>query len=181
LRRYDFRHELAATRGATTDDLVSAALHHAFGHDIVIDSATEQDDRAGVDYWVTFPSGQRLGVDLKLRRDHGDAGDVALEIWSAEPSSDLPGRPGWSRDPAKITDYVLWVWQDVHRYYLAPYPLLRRAFETHYLSWADRFRTARQSSGSWTSTCVFVPIRELEIAMYHFRRHGIPTYQETAA
>jgi len=185
LRHFDFRQELSHSRQAAVTELVTTAARELFGQHVTIEPAAEDDDRAGVDYWALLPSGRRLGIDLKLRRDHGDAGDVALELWSVVPGPDgRPGVPGWPWDPRKRTDYVLWLWLDTRTYYAIPYPLLQAAFCRYARSWVRRYRTADQSSGGWTSRCVFVPIRDLDRAIAAVSRGRLPAAvaaRETAA
>jgi len=185
LRTYHFRQELDHSRQATVTELVTTAAREIFGPDVTVEPAGEDDDRTGVDYWAILPSGRRLGVDLKLRRDHGAAGDVALEMWSVMPGPDgRGGSPGWPWDPKKRTDYVIWIWLDTRTYYAAPYPLLHTAFLRHARDWTRRYRTARQSSGGWTSQCVFVPIDVLDRAIAAVSRGRLPAAaaaKETAA
>jgi len=184
LRTFSFRSELDHSRQAAVNELVATVARELFGPDVTIEQAAEADDKAGVDYWAILPSGRRLGIDLKLRRDHGTAGDVALELWSVMPADGRPGVPGWPWDNRKRTDYVIWIWLDTRTYYAAPYPLLHTAFLRHARDWTRRYRTATQSSGTWTSQCVFVPIRDLDRAIAAVSRGRLPATaaaQETAA
>jgi hypothetical protein len=124
--------------------------------------ALKGNDRAGVDYVVERHRLPSLGIDLKLRNrdfsvtppDYAD--DLALETFSVVEK----GIPGWTRDPAKACDYVLWFWQDTGRFFIVPFPPLCWVFERQWELYRMFFRTEQQRTRgrtSWTSECVFVP------------------------
>jgi hypothetical protein len=69
---------------------------------------------------------------------------------------------GWTRDPSKRTDFVLWHWQDTGRWCLVPFPMLCKVFGEFCPAWASPgsgYRRARQFTpdGRYHSECVFVP------------------------
>lgn len=129
--------------------------------------ATKADDRNGTDYWVHRGENVPLSVDAKVRSiDYATRGedDLALEVWSVKEQC----IPGWSRNPNKRTDYILWLWQDTGRWCLVPFPMLCAVFEDNFLDWYLDYRTATQSTPErgYHSECVFVPRRVVWAAIY---------------
>ena len=148
----------------------------------------EVEDRAGIDFVLAMESGSSLFLDLKLRDKDFGKDDVALEIWSVVPLRDdcADGRPGWTWDKKKKTDYVLFYWRDTCRFFLVPFHPLHRVFRANFRNWiAASFKTARQTTtengGTWQSECIFIP-RELVVrgitkwfggAICELAKHGI--------
>lgn len=123
--------------------------------------ASEADDRKGIDYRVLRADGKQFLVDAKIRNEDWSAknlkyDDLALETWSVIQNG-IGIKVGWTRDTAKHTDYILWLWTDTGRFFLVPFPMLCGVFENHWREWATTYKTARQDSGEWQSECVFVP------------------------
>jgi len=119
--------------------------------------ATTDDDRNGTDYWAHRDAGLRpLSIDLKARAvDPTEAwgeDDLALETWSA-----IGSHIGWTRDPSKATDYILWLWTPTRRFFLVPFPPLCEVFRRYGRGWRKAYGPQRQDSGTWKSECVFVP------------------------
>ena len=138
---------------------------------VKVERANVTDDKSGIDYWVTTQSGQRHGIDVKVRsKDYAQGyppkDDIALEIWSK-----VDSKVGWTRDTNKRTDYILWIWLDTGRWTLVPFPMLCSVFSGHWEQWAKKYdapiQNTRNSDGSqWQSQCVFVPRNVVWGAIY---------------
>lgn len=169
--KYSFNHELAASQSDSSNGDVNTVLLDAVPHALSANPSDNRDDRNGIDWWVHVESGNRLGVDCKVRRtDYMPKGedDLALETWSVVERRVV----GWTRDPAKKTDYVLWLWKDTGRWVLIPFPMLLAVFELNWKGWRKKYKTACQYTPDrdYHSECVFVPRRELWAEIY--RRFG---------
>lgn len=127
--------------------------------------ATPDEDRRGVDWWAERACGRRQGVDLKARRV--DWGDVHIEYVSRA----AEGKPGWTVDRSKITDYVLWLWPK--RYLLLPFPLLqatvRRNLATYRANYASADAKSSSASATWKTQGLGIPIGVLFRDMF-----GVP-------
>lgn len=162
---------LGRSKGSQAE-LDVAALRAFFGDSVDrVESCGISDDMAGIDYRVVLRRGATINVDAKLRlgclrhwRDPSDP-ELTLEVWSKIPSSVAPdGRPGWTLDESKLTDYVLWTWDpdECGQRILMPFQLLRATFRSRCREWVSRYRGNRSSnlgaSGArWESECVYVP------------------------
>lgn len=77
---------------------------------------------------------------------------------------------GWTRDPNKRCDYILWLWQDTGRFCLVPFQMLCKVFSGNWMNWKSQFKTRKQktrrASGDYHSECVFVPRREVWAEIY---------------
>lgn len=130
-------------------------------------------DRGGADF-VASIGGELLNIDAKTR-DSGcsrywrSGPELAIEYWSACPEykneTHQDNKPGWTFDPAKSTNYILYVWepQDSKDCYLVPIIELSKLASANRLKWADASRLTWQSTnrGRWYSACSFVPAREI--------------------
>lgn len=147
-----------------------------------VEAAPEHLDRKGTDWLAHRDYGlPPLRLDLKARRDDClDYGkdDLALETWSViditEPEPESPvvrGRKiGWTRDPSKNTDFILFYWRSTGRFLLAPFPSLCFVFERMWHDWAVTYEIAKQETkdpryGHYYSQCVYVPRREVMLAL----------------
>lgn len=93
-------------------------------------------------------------------------GFALLERWSVEPCASSPaGKIGWTLDPAKITDLVLFTFDptDTTVVYLLPFQHLRKAFIDFGKSWLDEYgpMAFQSTNGRWRSACLFVPAGEV--------------------
>jgi hypothetical protein len=129
-----------------------------------IRKAPKTNDRTGVDYIVERYGLCSLQIDLKLREkdwwaSHSEQDDLALETFSVIGTQKV----GWTRDEKKVSDYILWFWQDTGRFYLLPFPPLCYVFQHYWEEWIKEYRTDRQYTRpengrrGWYSACVFVP------------------------
>lgn len=161
---FDFSERLAMSQGYTVSRDVKDILLAAIPGSQSIEKASQSFDRMGVDWWVVMGDGHKLAVDAKIREEdwaskHPDEDDLALETWSVIENQVV----GWTRNPSKRCDYILWLWQDTGRHCLLPFPMLCSVFGQNWEDWTSRFKTRRQRTpwggGQYHSECVFVPRR----------------------
>lgn len=150
---YDFNERLVWSQGYLHAGIERILVVRIPGAQVVT-KASLGADRHGTDYWVERGNGKALSVDVKVRqRDLSpEYDDLALETWSV-----IGQRVGWTRDDAKLTDYVLWFWQDSGRFFLADFPCLCKVFQRYWQQWLGLYQVAVQDSGGWKSQCIFVP------------------------
>lgn len=162
-RTFTFQNQLIMSEEAINEqeDLPTYLLRHIPLAEKV-ERANREDDRRGIDYWVTLQSGRVIGVDVKCRENDWQSrgcDDVALEIWSVVEKQVI----GWTRNTQKQTDYVLFLWKDTGRFLLLDFPVLCSIFIQHWETWRRIYQTAYQrtsecpSRSGWHSQCVFVP------------------------
>lgn len=185
-RDYGFDERMAMSQGVATNADVRTILLAEIPGAVNVSQAASVNDRQGVDWWVEMSTARHLAVDAKVREQdwaatHPGDDDLALETWSVVEQQVI----GWTRDPSKRCDYVLWLWSDTGRFCLVPFPMLCRVFIENWQQWARRFKTARQhtprGSGGYHSECVFVPRRELWSAIYRRFAGNILPAQDRAA
>lgn len=151
---YDFDERLAWSNGFA-DVGIDKILRNRIPGCVAVERAESQDDKNGTDYWAIRDGLPALSVDVKARsKDYAPDGkdDLALETWSV-----IGKRPGWTRDRAKRTDFVLWFWADTGRFFLVSFPVLCDVFSQYWSEWRKTYRPYVQSSGAWQSECIFVP------------------------
>jgi len=138
-----------------------------------VERAARGDDIHGTDYWAYRADESRLSIDAKIRHKDFAQGrfpqdDLALETWSSIPEGVRQGKIGWTRDPAKRTDYIFWYWAETGRYLLVPFPMLYAVFAERWKEWRAAYKHRTQDSGGWRSECVFVPRVVVRQAMDHW-------------
>lgn len=157
---FDFRGQMKMSHGVSDSFDFKAVLLHEIPSAIAVRRASDQEDRTGTDWWVDRQHNKPLSIDLKARGvDYSVRGedDLALETWSVLEREVV----GWTRDPAKGSDYILWFWKDTRRWCMIPFPMLCRVFGLRWEEWKGEYRTSTQRTrfGDYTyhSECVFVP------------------------
>jgi len=157
---FDFGQQVKMSEGISLSFDFREVLLTEIPNAIEIRRATQLDDRSGTDWWVDRLNNRPLSVDLKARGvDYGVRGqdDLALETWSVIEQ----GVIGWTRNPAKGSDYILWFWGDTKRWCLMPFPMLCKVFSILWQRWTEIYKTRRQTSNRngyiYQSECVFVP------------------------
>ena len=168
-RAYAFNDRLRMSQGQSENASVQSIILANIPGAVAVHSAHESNDRMGTDWWVETRGGSFLSVDAKVRsEDWASKGhdDLALETWSVVEA----GQVGWTRDPAKRTDYVLWLWTDTGRWCLVPFQMLCAVFDAQWQAWTKAHKTRRQHTpnarGGYHSECVFVPRRDVWAAIY---------------
>lgn len=163
MQTYDFAERLAFSRTVASEP-PEDVLRRAFVGVVSVESTDLATDKSGVDFLITLRRGATIGIDLKAReagcsRYWNDGPELALETWSVCPSHYDAGKPGWTLDEAKATDYTMHTFDsaDSMEVYVLPFQQLRTAFRRNLSAWRSAYRVARQNSGRWQSECVFVP------------------------
>ena len=138
--------------------------------------ATVAMDKAGADYIVTMKGGKELNVDVKRRigedckkyARHGEM-ELALETYSIVEDETHQKKYGWTVDPAKVTDYILYAFDrnvcDVC--YIFPYQSLKQAFIRYFKEWKSTgYSIKQQDNGGYKSEAMFVPVSVLRNAIH---------------
>jgi len=169
---------MAMSAGVSANASVMEILLENIPGAIDATAANTRHDRQGTDWWVEVVGNEdrrRVSVDVKVRAEdfarHGKD-DLALETWSV-----LNESPGWTRDPRKRTDYILWVWMDTGRWCLVPFLMLCCVFTDKWQEWRGAYQRAVQKTlprgpgeNGWHSECVFVPRKVVWRSIY--QRYG---------
>lgn len=134
-------------------------LKEIFGQDkTILENSVNTDDK-GIDFYI-FSLETKIKVDVKIRNRCSYNKDVALEIWSNIEKQ----KPGWTLDDTKLTDYIVWIWQD-NNYYFVDFKKLKRIFKKYKEKWMNDYYSPTQCTTNhnyiYHSQCVFVPIREI--------------------
>lgn len=168
---YGFDQQLLMSSGVAASADVRKVLLSGIPGSVNVLPAATVNDKQGVDWWVEMSTARHLAVDAKVRAadwaaTHPDEDDLALETFSVVEK----GIVGWTRDPAKRCDYVLWLWSDTKRYCLLPFPMLCKVFSRRWEQWSGEYKTRQQFTprqvGGYHSECVFVPRRVVWAAIY---------------
>jgi hypothetical protein len=168
-RSYEFTERKQFSEGIERDALVTEIIVAKIPGAVAVKRAGSFDDKRGTDYWVTLISDHQISVDVKFRQEdfsvRSGIEDLALETLSVIERNKI----GWTLDPAKRTDYVLWIWLDTRRWTLLPFLMLCATFQEYELAWRKRYRSERQFTpdGGYHSECVFVPTKVIYGAMFH--------------
>ena len=174
-RVFNFGQQLKMSEGVSLSFDFREVLLTEIPNATEIRRASQADDRSGTDWWVDRSNNRPLSIDLKAREtDYEPRGedDLALETWSVVEK----GAIGWTRNPAKGSDYILWFWKDTKRWCLIPFPMLCRVFSLLWQEWAGIYRVASQMTNFngyiYHSECVFV---SREVVWDSIVRHYSPS------
>jgi len=161
-KEYGFKERLGFSRGVAETDDLRELLKVNIPSAISVRTTIKIDDEHGTDAWVDRKNLPSLSVDIKIReldpiQYNPPKDDLALETYS-----DIDkGTKGWTRNPQKRTDYVMWFFRPTKRWVLIPFPLLCRVFIEKWRIWKSQYRVAIQKTTEdgkcWYSECVFVP------------------------
>lgn len=176
---YDFDDCLAFSKSfarSTTEETIAGILPGC----VTVEESGVEDDKRGIDYVATLRRGATVNIDLKCREPGcakywQEGPELALEDWSVVPDHRYSGTVGWTLDESKLTDYTLHMFDpnDTRDVFLLPFQLLRAAFRHYAPEWRLVYKTAKQDSGYWQSSCIFVPahavVRAIEEQMVHHR------------
>ncbi len=157
IKDYSFQNKLIIATGIAANTEVGDILRENLPDVESIEKAQFQDDKMGVDYWVYRKALPPLGIDCKIRDidpiQSENKDDLALETWS------IVGRKiGWTADPQKRCDFILWFFRPTKRWVLLPFPMLQVVFIANKDRWYKEYKHSRQSTnkGQWQSECIFV-------------------------
>lgn len=172
----DFNTDKAMSDQPAVVEAIKAACQVQWPDLLGIERAHQLNDLIGVDYWLEFQGGVKRTLDVKVRKDdyslpsHGtrqDSRTACLELVS----NTTTNKAGWSLDPAKITDYVLFYYKESGAAIFYDARQLRAAV-IHYLpELKQRGKPSVQSTGRYQSTSLFVSHRELGAAIYRHSQH----------
>lgn len=165
----DFDEDFHFSSTPAADALVRRACHRLVADCCGVTRATPDEDRRGIDYWVTTPRG-RVGLDLKLRRkDYGAARggsiDCVIEL-------DGYGNSGWLLKP-NAAALILFGCIDTHRIALFETRALQTAVMLNLSRWlasgtAREIATNSTRDGrTWTNRAVIVSGDVLTAAIDH--------------
>ena len=115
----------------------------------------QESQKQGIDRIIRFRNQDTITIDEKVR--YKEYNDIALEHWSSFEDKVL----GWCLKPLDC-DYILYVFWQSCRYYLMPFPELRRLFEENFDIWRKQFTvlsTKNQGTNiNYTTISICVPI-----------------------
>lgn len=174
---YDFQQQLAWSEGFL-DSGIASILVSRIPECYEAERADSNNDRQGTDYWAKRHNLPSLSIDVKVRsKDYSLFGqdDLALETWSVKGQ-----KIGWTRDPSKRTDFVMWFWQDTERFFIVSFPALCKVFCHLWEKWASKYKCETQHSERWDSECVFVPRDVVRNALDHWASGMIPEQDDEA-
>jgi len=149
---------------------------------VSVEKASADLDKRGVDYIATLRGGAEVYIDAKTRQGkmwsrHFDRNDpeVAIEKWSVCPGGkyNIPeerAKTGWTLDESKITDMILYTWDEAtDKAYLVPFQTLRTAARLYWCRWERIYKLYRQESHKqgrqWESEAMFIPVSMVLKAM----------------
>lgn len=167
---FNFDRQLNMSNDSEIADKIKRILLYKIPGSVNVTPASTINDRQGVDFWVEMNTAKHLAVDVKIRdKDFSLKGqkydDLALETWSV-----MGSKVGWTRDPDKKCDFVLWYWIETGRFYLVPFLLLCNAFSKHWQAWLKEYKkdeqTTEKDGSKYESQCVFVPRAVVTRAIY---------------
>lgn len=166
----NFTNDLAMSEEPEVVQAVKAACREYFRDELLnIHKAHKQNDKLGADYTLEFPGYRHQALDVKIRRQDfslpchgGDNRTACLELVA----NTTNGKIGWSLDPNKITDWVLFYYIESGRWDIYNARELRAAV----IRYLPRFRKIgkpeTQQTGRYESTSLFVSHRDLSAAIY---------------
>jgi hypothetical protein len=140
-----------ADKHGTSSDVYDFLLSRIAGA-VNVYPSDYKDDKAGTDLWVELQNGKRISVDVKVKdedcqnktnkRTNKQYDDLCLELWSDVEHK----RVGWTLNPDKITDFVLFKWVESKRKHLINFRLLCLAFTQNKEKWIAKYPTHRNTT-----------------------------------
>lgn len=126
----------------------------------VVRTTDKQEQYDGIDVKLFFSDCKDpTFIDEKIRRK--DYGDILLEEYSNWQDK----TPGWL-EKRKRTHFLNFVWVFDNKCLLLPYQLVRQAYLTHKTKWLEQFKRKFADNGSYQTSNIPVPIRELYDAIW---------------
>jgi len=168
METHNFQRSMALTERPDVKVGIEKALRTQLPGLLAIHQADKANDMAGIDYWIEFAGGVMRSVDVKMRSKDFEAQGkpgLALESWSNMDAEKI----GWSRDPSKLCDYVLFYWHSSGRSYLVDFRQLQPLFAREWRNWRGKYGGVIQCNegrNPYRSECLFMPTRDLAAALY---------------
>ena len=161
---HDFKQKLEYSLGERKNFDIDL-LKKCFAKCISIQKTDIEADKNGIDYIATLTNGATINIDAKTREKGAskfwkyDEPELALEVWSIEPSNTYPGKIGWTLDNSTLVDYILYTFDksDSDKFFLLPFQILRTVFYNKGKEWTTKYGTKKQTNSNWTSKAIFVP------------------------
>ena len=160
---YNFAAKLENSRGSS-EKIDLTVLKDCIDGCLSVIKTDVEIDKKGIDYIAELRSGATINIDAKTRESGcskywTNGPELALETWSVMPTKVSSGKVGWTLSEKSNVDLILYTYDisDSDTFYLLPFQHLRMSFRKNYNMWKTKYKTAQQSSGTWTSQCMFVP------------------------
>ena len=178
---FDFQEEKAKSEGTALNKDYRDLLLEIIPGSINIRKAPLKEDKEGTDWWVDYSHREPISIDIKARDldplnfDRDPKDDLILETWSNIEKK----IPGWTLNPNKRTDYILWFWKPTGRYLLLSFPKLLYVFIKNWKKWKEIYpidtTKSRGSYGiTWKSEYIKVP-RKIVLGEIDRIFHGLST------
>ncbi len=146
----DFYADLKYSENKTEDQLINEFYYKVFPNLKEIKTITDITlQKKGIDKILTLKNGKEIAIDEKRRRV--DYGDILLEEWSNFEKK----KKGWTGDPEKVTDYIVYIIQS--KIYIFPYDLLQLAWRKNYYQWREEYGIKEAQNPGYVTTNVPVP------------------------
>jgi|GEM_PF-1842846 len=160
----DFNADLARSQTPAIHAAVWKAISEREPEALAIHPAHPENDKIGVDYWIEYQHVRMEGLDVKIRAQdylHKDPRTAFIELIA----NTRTGKLGWTVDPLKRTDWILFYYIDTDRHVLYAARQLRNAVIIYreYLIGVGRPQTTATKSrgGSYDSFGLIVAHRDL--------------------
>ncbi len=162
----DFNKDLARSQRPEVDVLVRLAIKKQFPEVLAIHPAHSKNDKLGIDYWLEFENGVNETLDVKVREEdytlRGDDRTACLELIANTNS----GKPGWTVDPSKRTNWVMFFYVETKKAFTYHARELRSAVIAGLEGLKEKGKAGHTRTGGYLSEYLFVSHRELGAAIY---------------
>jgi hypothetical protein len=166
----DFHNDLAASQTPEVDAAIVSAIRSQYPDARNIMKSCTENDKAGADWWIEFTNNKVLSLDAKIRtKDYTTTTESRIACIEIVANT-TTGKIGWSIDPSKITDLVMFYYIDTKKAYFYTARELRNAIIANW----DRLKahgkpdttTTKSGDGFYKSEVLFVSHAELWRCMY---------------
>ncbi len=162
----DFHADLAMSDQPGVVAAVKAAIKARFPEVLNITQAHKQNDMLGADYWLEFQGCKMETLDAKIRKlDYSLRGDDRIACLELVANT-TTGKIGWTLDPAKRTEWVMFFYCETGRSVFYNARELRAAILAYLPHLKVIGKASTQRTGNYESTSLFVSHRELWAAIY---------------
>ncbi len=168
MKTTNFHKDLALSQSPKITAAIWKIISDHFPEADAITPADIDDDKKGTDYWIDFSNGKRESLDYKIRyKDYYDTDPLHRTAFIELVANTTSGKLGWSIDPMKQTDHVLFYYADTVYFKFYSARELRGAilkYLNHLKKSGQPFTTttATFNGGSYESTGIVVSHEELE-------------------
>ncbi len=162
----EFQKDKAWSQSRLSTDELFEILKPRFPHCVGLKQASDSEDKQGCDFWLLRQRGSPIAIDVKFRskdcRQFG-SDDLCFELDSGKVI-------GWSLDQRKTTDFIVWVWIDSGRAYVAPFAQALCIAAVNADRWRGVYGSRMVSNRSYETEVVFVPITDFEASVAQWNR-----------